>query len=307
MAGRTAPGKTIGTILLPVYLSADEDPETVLSSSAFDDVCTVLHALRDHDPAFGAALDAARGQVGTRRMTPSLPGKVIADLPDRLDGDFHTALCTRLLMQTTKPFWERLQQLADYISARGDLPGPSTAPELHQFVKTQRNRRRHGYMGSEELAALEALPGWLWQAPRISEELRSRARAMRDAGLSLNDIANHFATEGVESASGPITWKSSAIRSMLTTNEERTAIASSRDERWERRYAALREWTEVVGALKWRNAGMDPVLQRWMIRQKSDYRAGNPRMTSELVTRLEALPGWFWEHAKPARGDREAA
>jgi superfamily II DNA or RNA helicase len=304
---RTAPGKTIGTILLPVYLGADDDPETVLSSSAFDDVCSVLFALRDHDPALGVALDAARAELGMGTVRPSLPGNVITDLPDRLDGDFHTALCTRLLTQTTKPFWEKLQQLADYITACGDLPGPRTAPDLHRFVKTQRNRRREGYMPSEQVAALEALPGWLWQAPRISEELRSRARAMHDAGMSLIDIANQFAMEGVESASGPIAWKSSAIRSMLTTNEERTAIASSRGERWERRYAELKEWTDAMGPLKWRNAGMDPVLQRWLIRQKADYRAANPRMTPELVARLEELPGWFWEHAKPAGRARQAA
>ncbi|MCZ2826034.1 MULTISPECIES: DEAD/DEAH box helicase [unclassified Modestobacter] len=304
---RTAPGKTIGTILLPVYLSAAEDPETVLSSSAFEDVCTVLQALRDHDPAFGAALDAARGQVGTRTMMPSLPGKVIADLPDRLDSDFHTALCTRLLAQTTRPFWEKLQLLADYITAHGDLPRPSASRELHQFIKTQRNRRNHGYMSPEDIAALESLPGWLWQSPRISGELRSRARAMHDSGMSLRAIANHFATEGVESASGPITWSSSAIRTMLSTNAERVAIASSREERWERRYTELKEWTDAFGPLKSRNVGLDPALRSWIMNQKAYYRAGARAMTPQMVTRLEALPGWFWEYARPVRRDRQAA
>ncbi|MGR7027230.1 DEAD/DEAH box helicase family protein [Geodermatophilus sp. URMC 62] len=106
---RTAPGKAVGTILLPVYLAADEDPEGVLSSSAFDDVCTVLYALREHDPALGAELDAARRQLGGETMTPRLPGKVIPDLTNRLDGNFHRALCTRLVTQTTKPFWELLR------------------------------------------------------------------------------------------------------------------------------------------------------------------------------------------------------
>jgi hypothetical protein len=115
------------------YLSADEDPETALPSSAFDDV---LSALRDHDPALGAALDAARANLGMGMGTPSIPGNVITDFPDQLDGDFHTALRTRLVTQTTKPFWEQFQKLADHITAHGSLPKPSTARELHRFVRS---------------------------------------------------------------------------------------------------------------------------------------------------------------------------
>jgi hypothetical protein len=67
---------------------------------------------------------------------PSIPGNVITDFPDQLDGDFHTALRTRLVTQTTKPFWEQFQKLADHITAHGSLPKPSTARELHRFVRS---------------------------------------------------------------------------------------------------------------------------------------------------------------------------
>ncbi|MGR7027229.1 helicase associated domain-containing protein [Geodermatophilus sp. URMC 62] len=200
-----------------------------------------------------------------------------------------------------------LQQLADYITAHGDLPRPSTAPELHRFVRAQRTRRRQGSMTPEEVAALDALPGWCWQAPRITDELRSRAKDMHEAGLSYTDIAKQFAAEGVESASGAITWTSSGIRTMLTTNEQRKAVSSSREERWERRYAELEEWTTILGPLQRRNTGMDEGLQRWMSHQKAYYRARDPRMTPQLAARLEALPGWFWEHAKPAGRNSRAA
>jgi hypothetical protein len=43
-----------------------------------------------------------------------------------------------------------------------------------------------------------------------------------------------------------------------------------------------------------------------MGQQRAYYRAGAPRMTPELVAPPEALPGWFWELAKPARRDRKA-
>lgn len=48
------------------------------------------------------------------------------------------------------------------------------------------------------------------------------------AGISYTDIARQFAAEGIESATGAITWTSSGIRTMLTTNAQRKSVASSR-------------------------------------------------------------------------------
>ena len=83
-------------------------------------------------------------------------------------------------------------------------------------------------MTPEEIAALQALPGWFWRQSRINQELRTRATAMYEAGISYTDIARQFAAEGIESATGAITWTSSGIRTMLTTNAQRKSVASSR-------------------------------------------------------------------------------
>jgi hypothetical protein len=47
------------------------------------------------------------------------------------------------------------------------------------------------------------------------------------------------------------------IRTMLTTDTQRKSVASSREERWERRYAELKEWTDILGPLKRRNTGTE--------------------------------------------------
>jgi hypothetical protein len=80
---------------------------------------------------------------------------------------------------------------------------------------------------------------------------------MYEAGISYTDIARQFAAEGIESATGAITWTSSGIRTMLTTDAQRKSVASSREERWERRYAELKEWTDILGPLKRRNTGTE--------------------------------------------------
>ena len=54
---RKSPDKKVGTIVMPVFLSDEEDPEQVLDESAFKHVWDVLKALRAHDEALGEELD----------------------------------------------------------------------------------------------------------------------------------------------------------------------------------------------------------------------------------------------------------
>ena len=56
---RRAEDKTTGTIILPVLIDPDADPEEALSSSAFQPVWDVLRALRAHDDVLAEQLDGA--------------------------------------------------------------------------------------------------------------------------------------------------------------------------------------------------------------------------------------------------------
>ncbi len=78
---RKAPEKKVGTIVLPVFLSEDEDPEQALDESHFKHVWDVLKALRAHDEALGEELDELRRRLGARRLPPRRPGKIKLDVP----------------------------------------------------------------------------------------------------------------------------------------------------------------------------------------------------------------------------------
>ena len=64
---RKADNKKIGTVVLPVFISQEEDEEKVLESSAFQDVWKVLRALRAHDDQLAEELDQLRLEVGKLR------------------------------------------------------------------------------------------------------------------------------------------------------------------------------------------------------------------------------------------------
>ena len=64
---RKAENKRHGIIILPVYISADEDEEKILEDSSFKQVWRVLRALRSHDDELAAELDTLRAGIGRRR------------------------------------------------------------------------------------------------------------------------------------------------------------------------------------------------------------------------------------------------
>ena len=85
---RLAPDKTVGTIVIPVFIGTDEDPEIALDDSAFKPVWDVIKALRSHDEELGEQLDELRRQLGRQRQRPRLPGKIHLDLPARVESRF---------------------------------------------------------------------------------------------------------------------------------------------------------------------------------------------------------------------------
>ena len=121
---RKAPDKTLGTIVLPVFLSDDEDPDRVLDESAFKNVWDVLKALRAHDEALGEELDELRRRLGARRAAPRRPGKIKLDVPaGRVGAEFVRAFNLRRRRADHSVVGVLLRQTAEIRRARGAQPG----------------------------------------------------------------------------------------------------------------------------------------------------------------------------------------
>ncbi len=85
---RLADGKTLGTIVIPVFIDTDEsNPDVILQDSAFKPVWDVLLALRSHDEDLAQQLDDLRRMLGRlpggSRGSLRLPPKIkVVDVPD---------------------------------------------------------------------------------------------------------------------------------------------------------------------------------------------------------------------------------
>ncbi len=99
---RKAERKKLGVIILPVYISSDEDEEKTLEDSSFKQVWRVLRALRSHDDQLASELDNLRASLGKRgKVRASLPAKITINLPTRLSAKFADAFYLRTVRTIT--------------------------------------------------------------------------------------------------------------------------------------------------------------------------------------------------------------
>jgi predicted helicase len=167
---RTAEGKQIGTIVIPVTIPAGQDDDTAMLSGAFAHAWTVLRALRAHDERFSHQLDeltiqlARRGRLdGTRqvdRLTWLLPEGMVP------------AATVRLAEQAGSS-WERMfALLTDYVGERGNArvrrsyrAGPGRAT-LGDWVERQRIIHQRGLLPADRAAGWRLCPAGPGTCPK---------------------------------------------------------------------------------------------------------------------------------------------
>ena len=164
---RRSADKTIGTIVIPVFLSDTDDPDTALSESEFEPVWSILRALRSHDDALGEALDEIRFSMGRRGGGGGLPPKIKTDLPKNVSPKFAEAFTTRLVGATSAVWEEWFGRLESYVAESGNARPPADYSDedgnaLGGWVSFQRTHRTKGRLSDERVERLESLPGWSW-------------------------------------------------------------------------------------------------------------------------------------------------
>ena len=72
-----------GTIVIPVFIEAGDDPEASIEASKFKPVWDVLKALRAHDQVLASTLDEYRTNMAKNasQSRERISGKIIFDIP----------------------------------------------------------------------------------------------------------------------------------------------------------------------------------------------------------------------------------
>jgi superfamily II DNA or RNA helicase len=160
---RASPGKTRGTVIIPVALPADGDDDTALALSGFSHVWAVLRGLRAHDQRLAEELDRA-AREGIRRQGGRRPtDRVQFVLPDDLDE-----LTVQLrLVQEVGSAWERFYAAtADWAREHDGARLPRNTSHhgvgIGEWAVKQRLARSRNVLPADRAARLDAIPGWYW-------------------------------------------------------------------------------------------------------------------------------------------------
>ncbi len=165
---RKSEDKNVGTIVIPVFIDTETDPEIALNDSSFKPVWNVIQALRAHDEELAEQIDELRRQLGRIGGVPKLPDKIHLDLPVKVGLDFVAAFDVRLLEESSVSweFWfGMLEQFVErHGHARVSRPCTVDGYRLGAWVNGQRNKYSNGTLAADRKSRLQNLPGWTWDA-----------------------------------------------------------------------------------------------------------------------------------------------
>ncbi|OBF65975.1 helicase [Mycobacterium sp. 852002-51971_SCH5477799-a] len=305
---RLSADKTVGTIVIPVFIGNSNDPEVVLDSSAFKPVWDVIKALRSHDDQLGEELDELRRQLGRRGQRPRLPGKIHLDLPTRVGVDFARAFDVRLVEQTTATweFWFGL--LEQFIERHGHSRVPQSCTidgyRLGTWINNQRRLEAADKLSADRRKRLEELRGWTWSARDDWWE-----DGFDELVAYVNRHGNSRVPQSYRTANGFQlgTWVQTQRNQFAESSfdlgrrrrlEELPGWAwNTRDARWEEGFHQLKRYGARPPKTYVTPEGYP--LGKWAARQRQWRAEGT--LSADRVRRLQKLPGWTWDAIHDAR------
>jgi superfamily II DNA or RNA helicase len=303
---RKSDDKTIGTIVIPVFIDRETDPETALDSSVFRPVWDVVKALRAHDEELGKQLDNLRRELGKKGGRPRLPDKIHQDLPARVGIDFARAFEVRLVNETTASweFWFGLLQQFVELNGHARVLGRFRTVDgyrLGQWVTVQRTKYNNGTLDADRAGQLKGLPGWTWDrhVDRWEEGFRRLVEY----------VARHG--DACPPASGTVdSYRLGAWVRMQRISQSKGTLDADRQQRlqdlsgwtwdsraaqWEEGFRRLQHYVERHGDA--RVADSYTVdrhqLGKWVGKQRTSHVKGT--LEADRERRLQVLPGWIWD------------
>jgi superfamily II DNA or RNA helicase len=302
---RKTKDKTLGTIVIPVFVSADDDAAAIVENSAFNPVWEVLKALRSHDEDLSEQLDALRREIGRGVVAITLPSKIHLDLPATVTPDFASAFNIRVVETTTSSweFWFGL--LERYVEREGDSLVPirwvEDSRQLGVWTSAQRVRHGRGLLSADRAARLEALPGWVWDP---------RDQAWEAGFEALQEYAARTGTARVpqKHVEGEIAlgfwvnqqrFNRSLARQDLDKRQRLEQLPGwswdPNREAWEAAFALLQGYVADVGSavvIPPKTIYKDFPLGKWVQAQRKGWNLG--RISGETAERFDAVNGWWW-------------
>jgi superfamily II DNA or RNA helicase len=325
-AMRRAPGKTIGYILLPLYLelAAGESVEDAVRRTDFDEVWDVLQSLQEQDEVLAELIRQVGEQKGRGK---GFDDRGFADLIDfggpRLSLENLRAAVTTRCLENLSSSWDHwLGRLKEFKGRFGHCnveTGWKEDPPLASWVSAQRNRRKKGSLGDDQLARLDEISFvWDYQQEKAQATWRKWYRVLeayvREHGnpnvprTHSNSKLASWVWIQRQRRNGTLSSRSGHTADQMTA--EQVCLLDNLGFRWD---ARDEQWMEIFEKLKAYKAkhghcdaglekGDDAVLARWVKAQRVGQNSS--KLTAERKALLDGI-GFEWSGEASDRRWRE--
>ncbi|KQO98760.1 helicase associated domain-containing protein [Leifsonia sp. Leaf264] len=213
-------------------------------------------------------------------------------------------------------FAVRVDELNRFVNDHGRLPnsqvGDTAEATLAKWCQAQRNRTegRLGTMTDAEADALEAIPGWYWQAPDGSTVWKDRLAELQAFVLTHGDIPRRRGDTAAEKSLanwvrvqrakktnpetvGTLTVEQSDALEVIPgwwwSGQPTSTFKSAADD--------LLAWVKSTGTFpkEYTTDKEERRLASFVTRYRDSFRAGT--LGRPQAEQLEAIPGWDWQIA----------
>lgn len=305
---RKSSDKTVGTIVIPVFVDTNTDPESALDSSVFKPVWDVIKALRAHDDELGRQLDDLRREISCRGGTPRLPGKIHVDLPESISADFARAFGVQLVERTTPTWVVGIAEVRAFAAEHGhaDVPARYVSPGGHttgSWVSHTRTRFGQGQIAADLAAELESIRGWVWS---VSD--RKWSVGVGETRKFAAEHGHAVVPLGYRSPGGHHTgrWVIKCRRTYSAGQLTAARIADVESipgwswdpqrDKWSRGVSEIRTYAKAHGNTAVPQTHTSPGGHRtgdWAINRRQEYVRGS--LSADRIVELESIPGWTWD------------
>jgi len=302
-AMRKAPDKTIGYVLVPVYVEMhkDETLEQAIQRSDFEDVWDVLQAMMEQDAVLVdivRKLREERGRTGgyddsalTERIEMLGPSLSLAELRSAV-----TALCVESLGVT----WdERYGQLIAYKERFGDCNVPLRWSEnlaLGWWCNRQREAYQNGKLSAERIKRLAVL-GFVWDPIEAGWEEMFQALTAFKGRFGSCDVPVSWPENpalGRWCSTQRVAYKKKTLSAdRITQLEALGFVWDTLEAGWEEMFQALAAFKELKHHCNVPQGWPDnPALGVWCSTQRRAIK--KEELSADRITRLEAL-SFVWD------------
>ncbi|WP_405918617.1 Helicase associated domain protein [Streptomyces longwoodensis] len=282
------------TLVVPVYLTPDEDPDDLLGADAYTPLWRTIQALRAHDDRLDARLSDPRTHRPT--MPPEDPEAWLHfDRPTQAD-EIALALSLRVLAPKSAEWRRGLASARRFHHTHHHLDVPQTYEDptgypLGRWLTWQRHLHTKGTLDAARVHALERL-GIIWD-PRQHAFDRALAHAAAYAARH-----GHLAAPVDEIHDGfPLgRWLATQRTRAATLTNQRAAALTALDRWWNPPWPITWQRAYYVARQQSEDAATDSPTGKWLETQR--VRAGDLHPEQRLL--LEAIGLDLPEAFRPA-------